>query len=332
VQLVLAINPADTVQLTQEICAGSAFIVGNQSFTPSGNYQVMLMNQLGCDSLVNLSLVVNELDTTQLQSNLCSGQSIVVGNQTFTTTGTYQVMLQNASGCDSLVVLRILVDDAIRVQVNPVICEGQSYLLPDGNLVTQSGVYIDTLTASAGCDSIITTVLTVRLKPDFGLEAYQQACIGATVRALVPVGAVVTWSGPNGFSSTGAALIVPDLGSLEVANFIVTVSLPDACTYTDTIQIDTRLCDLIIPQGLSPNADGINDQFVIRGLENYPNNTIKIFNRAGSLVYDAAPYANDFMGVANRNLQGELLQGTYFYMLDLGDGQKVITGYVYLSR
>jgi gliding motility-associated-like protein len=89
-----------------------------------------------------------------------------------------------------------------------------------------------------------------------------------------------------------------------------------------------------IPEGFSPNQDEINDRFVIPELEDYPNNTLKIYNRWGVLVYEKANYDNTWDGKAENPLYGEeeLPVGTYFYLLDLGLDQEPIRGYVYLNR
>ncbi|MFN6037749.1 MAG: Ig-like domain-containing protein, partial [Bacteroidota bacterium] len=94
--------------------------------------------------------------------------------------------------------------------------------------------------------------------------------------------------------------------------------------------------EFFVPEGISPNGDNQNDNFVIKGLEKYPNNKILIFNRWGDKVYDAAPYNNDWNGINKYGLKiggEELPTGTYFYIIDLGvEGKDVIKGYIYLSR
>ena len=100
---------------------------------------------------------------------------------------------------------------------------------------------------------------------------------------------------------------------------------------------DPDLCisDIVIPEGFSPNNDGINEFFIINGLENYPNNKIVILNRWGNKVFEAAPYNNNWDG---KNTQGisvgnkDLPVGTYFYILETGVSNKFIKGYIYLNR
>jgi gliding motility-associated-like protein len=93
---------------------------------------------------------------------------------------------------------------------------------------------------------------------------------------------------------------------------------------------------VIIPEIITPNGDGVNDTFEILGLDQFNNPTIKIYNRWGNLVYEAAPYHNDWTGLSEGRLTIDkkkyLPAATYFYVLDLGQGYKPITGWVYLNR
>ena len=98
---------------------------------------------------------------------------------------------------------------------------------------------------------------------------------------------------------------------------------------------ETYPVDFIIPEGFSPNGDGINDLFVIRGIQNYPENTILIFNRWGNKVFEASHYVNTWDGRSTSGLNAggnELPGGTYFYLLYLDDRLKVIKGTIYLNR
>jgi gliding motility-associated-like protein/uncharacterized repeat protein (TIGR01451 family) len=93
--------------------------------------------------------------------------------------------------------------------------------------------------------------------------------------------------------------------------------------------------DFFIPEGFSPDGDGINDLFVIRGINYFPDNEFVIYNRWGNKVFEASSYLNTWDGRSTRGLRvggDELPTGTYFYMLDLGDGSKVIKGTIYLNR
>ncbi|WP_438263946.1 DUF7507 domain-containing protein, partial [Algibacter lectus] len=86
----------------------------------------------------------------------------------------------------------------------------------------------------------------------------------------------------------------------------------------------------------SPNSDGDNDFFLISCIENYPNNKLEVYNRWGNIVYQAKGYSNTWDGTSNGrvtiNEAKELPVGTYYYVLDLGDGSKPKTGWIYINR
>jgi len=95
--------------------------------------------------------------------------------------------------------------------------------------------------------------------------------------------------------------------------------------------------NLNFPQVFTPTpADGFNDELVIENLELFPNNSIQIYNRWGEQVYQASPYNNNWSGQNESTLpklQGkELDEDTYFYILNLGNGQDPIKRYIELLR
>lgn len=87
--------------------------------------------------------------------------------------------------------------------------------------------------------------------------------------------------------------------------------------------------ELAIYNAVSPNNDGLNEVFMVKGIQKYPNNLLQIFNRWGALVYEKKGYNNDWDGTWNGY---DLPNGTYFYVLDLGDNTKKYTGYLQLQR
>lgn len=131
-----------------------------------------------------------------------------------------------------------------------------------------------------------------------------------------------TYSWSTGSTSSSLSGLPAGLFTLEVtdangctASMIITVTQPD---------------DLIMPTGYSPNGDGANDTFFIRGLDAYPANTFVVLNRWGNVVYDRLNYRNDWNG---ENIQGQQLpNGTYFVILTVDKGARTLQGYVDLRR
>jgi gliding motility-associated-like protein len=87
-------------------------------------------------------------------------------------------------------------------------------------------------------------------------------------------------------------------------------------------------CDLTVYNAISPNGDNKNDVFVITNIEQYPNNTVQIFNRWGKEVFNENGYDNTSKVFTGKNLP----DGVYFYIISKGDGTKNLTGTVNISR
>ncbi len=93
--------------------------------------------------------------------------------------------------------------------------------------------------------------------------------------------------------------------------------------------------------GITPDGNGENDFFRIVGIEDYPDNNLKIYNRWGILIYDMDSYGingNEFRGISEGrstiNKDEKLPTGTYFYILRRFVGGKTLTneGYLYIKN
>jgi gliding motility-associated-like protein len=98
-------------------------------------------------------------------------------------------------------------------------------------------------------------------------------------------------------------------------------------------------CDelgIIIPDGFSPNGDGINDTFNIRNIRTlYPDFTIEIFNRNGNILFQGNANIPDWDGIAAKGIgigDDAMPAGVYFYILNLRNGTEAFQGRVYLSN
>jgi len=110
VTLNLTVNPAPVTQLNVSICAGGSYAFGNQNLTQSGQYSQTLQTVAGCDSIINLSLVVNPVITETQNTTICQGQSVNFFGQTLSTSGLYSQTLQTVNGCDSIFNFNLLVN------------------------------------------------------------------------------------------------------------------------------------------------------------------------------------------------------------------------------
>jgi gliding motility-associated-like protein len=98
--------------------------------------------------------------------------------------------------------------------------------------------------------------------------------------------------------------------------------------------------ELFIPEAFSPNGDGINDKFEIKGIAKYKRVEIEVFNRWGNIVFQSKNYGvgqgkeGFWDGTAKSGLRigsGPVPSGTYFYILKLDNLQR-LNGSIYLDR
>ena len=146
--------------LNRTICASESFTVGNNSYSTPGSFTTVLTSSNGCDSTVTLNLTVNPEPVTNLDITICSDESYSVGSSSYSSSGTYQDVLNTALGCDSTVNLNLTV---LPLNFNPLdvsICDGESYTV-GSSTYSAGGVYLDTLTAANGCDSIVQLSLNI---------------------------------------------------------------------------------------------------------------------------------------------------------------------------
>lgn len=140
-----------------------------------------------------------------------------------------------------------------------------------------------------------------------------------------------SWSFGNGTSSQTNPSNTFPTGTYTV----ILTAINGACSDTAEIVIKVSESIGVIPEVFTPNGDGKNDVFEIKGIESYPNNSLQIFNRWGNPVYFAKPYKNDWDGTPNtagKTGTSKLPTATYFYILDLGDEDKTIfRGFIQLQ-
>jgi gliding motility-associated-like protein len=95
--------------------------------------------------------------------------------------------------------------------------------------------------------------------------------------------------------------------------FTVTGTDGNGCSVSDTVQVKL-LPEVKISSGFSPNGDGKNDLWIIDYIDQFPNNTVEIFNRWGEQLFYSQGYETPFNG----NFRGkDLPVGTYYYIIKL---------------
>ena len=126
------------------------------------------------------------------------------------------------------------------------------------------------------------------------------------------------WSGV-GNQTTATAIGLPE----DV--YSVTVTDDIGCTLGFLATVDPTEDCLFIADALTPNGDGINDRWVVGGLEFYPQSEVEVFNRWGQLIFRSKPGTTLWDGTYN----GALLPASdYYYVISVEPGANPITGTV----
>ena len=104
---------------TITICNGQSLTIGANTYTASGIYVDVLPSQInGCDSTLTTDLIISPAITHTQNINLCFGETINIGANTYNTSGTYVDVLTVVNGCDSTLTTILVVNPAIDVTTN----------------------------------------------------------------------------------------------------------------------------------------------------------------------------------------------------------------------
>jgi large repetitive protein len=208
---------------------------------------------------------------------------------------------------------------------------------------------------ATGCISNAATVevLNKRVDPKLEFEVGKASCgeKDGWVRVSVLSGEIpekVEWIGPDGLPVRIPSPVDPGedmdisksvfITQIPAGEYKVRVFAKTGCYASGSVPVGASV---VVYNAVSPNADFKNDFFEIACLQHFPNNNVKIFNRAGALVYEASRYDNEgvrFEGVSNKGLGssgGYLPNGTYFYVINKdvnSNDDEILRGYLELLR
>lgn len=184
-------------------------------------------------------------------------------------------------------------------------------------------------TTSAGCTDTIQNEIVVHETPkvDGGPDRITLEGTSITLEANAGPGAVTfRWSPPDGLDN--ANVLRPSASPKKDVNYILTVESAKGCIGKDEVFV-RYLPKLVIPNTFTPNNDGYNDKWEIRGMQTYIGCVIEVFNTAGTLMFRSVGYGQDWDGT----FQGKQLPaGTYYYVIDPKNSRPRISGYVTIIR
>jgi gliding motility-associated-like protein len=272
--------------------------------------------------------------------------------------GQYTVTVTDASGCSVSATFSVLDDTNIKLKNDSVlkVCSGEMVTLSTdslpgftyqwyyGNTILNGAISHKFITPAAGiyyvkvknsCGEYISDTVEVKVESvmNASVSNPQIICPPQQTRLFAQGGVQYTWSPVSGLDDINSS---EPVASPDVSTTYSVHILNDAgCSIVLTIPVIVACDSLLVPTGFSPNADGTNDGYVIDGIENYPGNKLWVYDRWGSLVYKKQEYSNTWDGVSNitgMSMGQKLPVGTYFYILDLGNGEKPKAGFIVLRR
>lgn len=101
------------------------------------------------------------------------------------------------------------------------------------------------------------------------------------------------------------------------------------CTAEVTFTVE-GFNDIDIPNGFTPNGDGINDKWMLKNLATlFPHCRVTVYNRWGSPVFESRGYTNPWDGTYNGK---RLPDGTYYCVIEFGDGSSPLKRSVTIMR
>ncbi len=159
--------PQPTRAETRTFCAGQSISIGGQTYSQSGTVIVNLASTTnGCDTVVTYTLDLRPQPTRAETRALCAGQSVTIGGQSYTQSGTVIANLASTTGgCDTVVTYTLnFRPQPIRTETRS-FCPGNSVTI-GGQTYTQPGTVVSNISsATGGCDTIVTYTLELRPQP-----------------------------------------------------------------------------------------------------------------------------------------------------------------------
>jgi len=259
----LTISPTYLSNQNNSICPGDSLLIYGTYQNTAGIYYDSLQTVNGCDSILSTTLSVNQVFSSSQNQSICQGDSLLIYGTYQNTAGNYYDSLQTILGCDSILSVTLTINPIFSSNQNQSICQGDSALL-GGVYQTVSGVYNDTLQSIIGCDSILTTTLSINPLPNVSLAMFNPdtLCDDGNLTVL-PIGAPTggTYAG-SGVGGGNFDPIIAGIGNHEV---IYTYSDGNNCSNSDTTIVTVKLC---------VGINEVNNDF---GILIYPNPNTGLF-------------------------------------------------------
>lgn len=300
------------------ICQGDSLLFNGGFYNVSGVYTDSLQTVLGCDSLLILNLTVTPSFQNNVTQIICQGDSILLEGGYQNTTGSYTDSLQNINGCDSLIITLLTVGNTYNDSISESICQGDSILL-GGSFQYNAGTYTDSLQSTLGCDSIVSTNLTVDTLITLTISDDQVSTPCNSIQLFVSGGSSYTWLPTEALSCVNCdnPIATPN----RTTTYTVTEN-SNSCNLSESVTIFVEgESDFIIPNVFTPNFDNNNDGFNVKS-DCISSLEKKVYNRWGQLLFQSSQINEPWNGRTTAGV--EVPEGTYFYVITVGFHQNGI--------
>ncbi|SEA17075.1 choice-of-anchor L domain-containing protein [Bizionia paragorgiae] len=199
---------------------------------------------------------------------------------------------------------------------------------------TAGTVFVRVEDATTGCYETTTFDLAIADSPEttFNPNVVYEVCPNASTPITVTATAVNYSASEVSIKWYNEGVLIPGETTLTLNTvytpgiYTIEVTFEDSgCVASENVEV-YELTTCVIPQGISPNGDNLNDNF---DLSSFDVQSLEIFNRYGTKVYSKTNYTNEWFGQSNDG--DELPVGTYYYVMKY-QGGKVKTAWVYINR
>jgi gliding motility-associated-like protein len=286
---------------------------------PSSTTTYQAIGSMGsCSDSASITITVSTTITTSDQAAICTGDSVFLEGTWQTTAGTYtDTMAATSTGCDSLVITTLTVHPAITTSSNADLCLGDS-LFVGGAYQTIGGAYMDTLSSAAGCDSVVTTSLFIYNPPLIQLTNDTSITLGSVID-------LIAYGGNTYFWNTGETTSNISVSPTQTTTYSLIAINGPGCADTAfvTVIVEEMVeTELFTPNIFSPNGDGSNDVFYVRGT-GFDEFQLIIYNRWGEKVFETEDNSKGWDGTYEEEPLNPGVYVYYVFVRYIIDGKEV---------
>ena len=142
------------------ICSGDSVLIFGNYENMAGEYIGLLNGSVGCDTILYIDLIINNLEEINDTINICSGDSVLIFGNFENNTGEYIGLLNGSIGCDTILYVYLEINNLEEINDTVIICAGDSVLI-FGNYENKPGDYTSVIDGVIGCDTILNIHLQV---------------------------------------------------------------------------------------------------------------------------------------------------------------------------